>query len=108
MNSDKVIRRKELLELIGVSAVTQWRMEKSGIFPRRFRVGKGSVGWHLTEVEEWLRSRDRVERQVVERTMLRRAADRELSLGARSPRANGALAGGAERGDGRDGVVMGS
>lgn len=76
MNTDRVIRRKQLLEFLGVSSVTQWRMEKAGQFPRRFRVGKGSVGWHLSEVEEWLRSRDRVERQMVERTLVRRAEDR--------------------------------
>jgi prophage regulatory protein len=78
MDRDKVIRRKELLELIGVSPVTQWRMEKAGLFPQRFKLGTGSVGWHLKEVEEWLESRERVPRQVVERSMGRRAADRAL------------------------------
>ncbi|OGT96400.1 MAG: hypothetical protein A2X80_01120 [Geobacteraceae bacterium GWB2_52_12] len=76
MDMDKVVRRRQLLELIGVSAVTQWRMEKAGLFPQRFRLGMGAVGWHLTEVEEWLRNRERVERQRVERKTLRRAADR--------------------------------
>jgi prophage regulatory protein len=84
MNSDKVIRRKQLLELIGVSQATQWRMEQAGSFPRRFRLGAGSVGWHLTEVEEWLRKRERVERQEVERTTVRRAADRVPFQGGRS------------------------
>lgn len=86
MDTDKVVRRKQLLELIGVSSVTQWRMEKAGLFPQRFRLGMGTVGWHLTKVEEWLRSRERVERQRVERKNLRRAADRaahsDASIGA--------------------------
>ena len=81
MDMDKVVRRKQLLELIGVSAVTQWRMEKAGLFPQRFRLGVGAVGWHLTEVEEWLRNRERVERQRVERKTLRRAADRVANDG---------------------------
>ena len=81
MNPDMVIRRKQLLELIGVSPATQWRMEKAGLFPQRFRMGKGAVGWHLTEVEEWLRNRERVGRQEVERTTVRRAADRARLLG---------------------------
>jgi predicted DNA-binding transcriptional regulator AlpA len=76
MDMDKVVRRKQLLELIGVSSVTQWRLEKAGLFPQRFRLGIGAVGWHLTEVEEWLRNRERVERQMVERKTQRRAADR--------------------------------
>lgn len=57
---EKVIRRKELLQLIGVSSATQWRMEKAGEFPARRRLGKASVGWLLSEVEEWLKSRERV------------------------------------------------
>jgi predicted DNA-binding transcriptional regulator AlpA len=81
MDMDRVVRRKQLLELIGVSTVTQWRMEKAGLFPARFRLGKGLVGWHLTEVEEWLRNRDRVPAQVVERKTVRRAADRAFLSG---------------------------
>lgn len=76
MEADKVIRRKELLQIIGVSAATQWRLEKAGLFPRRIRVGRGAVGWHLAEVEEWLKTRGRVERSLVPRTPGRRAADR--------------------------------
>jgi len=57
---DRVVRRKQLLEIIGVSGATQWRMEKAGLFPARVRLGKGSVGWHLAEVEKWLENRERV------------------------------------------------
>ncbi len=75
MAADKVIRRRELLQMIGVSAATQWRLEKAGLFPRRIRVGRGAVGWHLAEVEEWLKTRGRVERSLVPRTSGRRAED---------------------------------
>ena len=57
---NRVIRRKELLKMIGVSSVTQWRMEKAGLFPARVRLNRASVGWLLCEVEEWLNSRERV------------------------------------------------
>jgi prophage regulatory protein len=76
MDMDKVLRRQQLLELIGVSSATQWRMEKAGQFPARFRLGAGLVGWHLTEVEAWLQNRERVLRQTQERKTIRRAADR--------------------------------
>ena len=33
-------------------------MEKAGLFPARVKLGKGVVGWLLTEVEEWLKNRD--------------------------------------------------
>jgi predicted DNA-binding transcriptional regulator AlpA len=59
-NENRVIRRKQLLEMIGVSSVTQWRMEKAGLFPARRRLGTGSVGWILSEVEEWIKSRERL------------------------------------------------
>lgn len=60
MEHDKLIRRTEVLELIGLSHSTQWRLEKAGRFPARVRLGIGSVGWHLAEVEEWVRERERV------------------------------------------------
>ena len=60
MDMDRLIRRKQLLELVGLSYTTQWRMEKAGLFPARVKLGKASVGWHLAEVEEWVRGRERV------------------------------------------------
>ena len=57
---DRVVRRKQLLELIGLSNTTQWRLEKAGQFPARIKLGQGSVGWHLNEVEDWLKGRERV------------------------------------------------
>lgn len=61
MENDKLIRRKQMLALIGLSRTTQWRLEKAGRFPTRVRIGAGSVGWHLAEVEEWVRGRERVQ-----------------------------------------------
>ncbi|MBU5613753.1 helix-turn-helix transcriptional regulator [Geomonas azotofigens] len=58
--SFKVIRRKELLNLTGLSYSTQWRLEKAGLFPARVRLGRGSVGWRLSEVEAWVLGRERL------------------------------------------------
>ncbi|MBJ6749935.1 helix-turn-helix transcriptional regulator [Geomonas anaerohicana] len=60
MDNDKLIRRKQVLDLIGLSHSTQWRLERAGRFPARVRLSSGSVGWHLAEVEEWVRERERV------------------------------------------------
>lgn len=57
---DKLIRRREVLELIGLSRSTQWRLEKAGQFPARVKLGTASVGWHLPEVEEWVKERERI------------------------------------------------
>ena len=75
---DRVVRRKQLLEIIGVSSTTQWRMEKAGLFPARVKIGKGLVGWHLTEVEGWLKDRERVLARAQGSERLRRASDRPL------------------------------
>jgi predicted DNA-binding transcriptional regulator AlpA len=82
---DRVVRRKQLLQLIGVSCATQWRMEKAGQFPARIKLGKGSVGWHLTEVEEWLKGRERVSGLPEEGVRLRRATDRLGGISNMSP-----------------------
>lgn len=57
---DKILRRKQLLDIVGISYTTLWRLEKAGDFPARVRLGYGSVGWHLDEVEEWLKGRERL------------------------------------------------
>jgi len=88
INMDKVVRRKQLLELIGLSCATQWRMEKAGLFPARIKLGEGSVGWHLTEVEAWLRDRERVSRHPMTGEMLRRASDR-VAAGSNSNNGQG-------------------
>jgi prophage regulatory protein len=64
MEASKLIRRKELLNLIGVSCATQWRLEKAGLFPVRVQLGKSSVAWRLSEVEEWINGRERVQGRV--------------------------------------------
>lgn len=56
---DHILRRKQLIEIIGISYTTLWRMEKAGDFPARIRLGRRAVGWHLDEVEEWLKTRER-------------------------------------------------
>jgi len=56
----RVVRRRELLSLIGLSCSTQWRLEKAGQFPARVRLGKGSVGWRLAEVEAWVSDREKL------------------------------------------------
>jgi len=51
---ERIIRKPELLGMIGLSDATVWRMEKAGEFPRRLRLGGNSVGWFLGEIDGWL------------------------------------------------------
>ena len=59
---DTIIRKPELFSKLSLSDATIWRMEKSGKFPRRIKLGGNSVGWFENEVEAWLlkKSADRL------------------------------------------------
>lgn len=54
---ERVIRRKELLECVGLSYTSIWRLEKENQFPARRQISAGLVGWISSEVDEWLKSR---------------------------------------------------
>jgi prophage regulatory protein len=51
---ERLIRKPELREMIGLSDTTVWRLEKSGGFPKRIQIGGSSVAWLLTEVLSWI------------------------------------------------------
>jgi len=53
----RIIRKPELLNMIGLSAPTIWRMEKAGTFPKRLRLGGNSCGWLSTEIDAWIEER---------------------------------------------------
>lgn len=53
----RVIRKHELLKILGVSESTLLRMRRSGEFPSPVQIYDRCVGWLSTEVFEWLESR---------------------------------------------------
>jgi prophage regulatory protein len=52
-----MLRWYEVKERTGLSRSTIWRLEGSGIFPRRRQLGGNSVGWVEAEIQEWLEGR---------------------------------------------------
>ena len=54
----KFIRKKAVLDLVGMSATTLWREEREGRFPLRRRISKSSVAWIYEEIIEWMKSRE--------------------------------------------------
>jgi prophage regulatory protein len=56
---DRFVREAEREEITGLSRTTWWRMERSGNAPRRRRISANSVGWLLSELTEWIRTRER-------------------------------------------------
>ncbi|NTW87789.1 MAG: AlpA family transcriptional regulator [Desulfobulbaceae bacterium] len=53
----RIIRKPELLNMVGLSDPTIWRLEKDGKFPKRLRLGGNSCGWLENEVNGWLSER---------------------------------------------------
>ncbi len=55
---DRLVRAAELSRIVALSRTQVWRLEKAGKFPRRRRLGPNSVAWLLSEVQEFLRTRE--------------------------------------------------
>jgi len=53
----RIIRKPELLKMVGLSDATVWRMERAGKFPRRVQLGASAVGWLDSEIESWFASK---------------------------------------------------
>lgn len=62
---NRIIRPTELRQILGVSASTLWRMQKSGALPRPFKLGLGAraVGWKSRVIEDWIESRSNNEEE---------------------------------------------
>ena len=53
----RILRRREVVKLIGLSRATLYRMISSGEFPRPVQISPRCTGWRADEVEEWVSSR---------------------------------------------------
>ncbi len=56
----RILRIREVTALVGMSAVTLWRHEREGRFPRRIQLSGSGVGWRSDEIQEWILNRPRV------------------------------------------------
>ena len=57
------IRPRQVLEMIGVSRTTLWRMVREGSFPQPVRItarDNGARGYLLEAVESWMRQRSAI------------------------------------------------
>lgn len=84
------IRIRQVLEMIGVSRTTLWRMVQAGLFPRPVCITERNRGYERQTVEEWMTARTEAGPNsltlppVVRRREARRAAARAAL--ARLPR----------------------
>jgi len=52
-----MLRRSEMVKLVGLGFTTVWRLENAGKFPARKQLSIGRVGWLRTEVASWIAGR---------------------------------------------------
>lgn len=57
LSQSKIIRRKQLAKILGVSEVTVWRWECEGRLPKKRQIGPNVVGWLASEIDAWLADR---------------------------------------------------
>ncbi len=60
-HDSKILRLPEVIALTGISASSIRREEKAGRFPKRVRLGPGTVGWKSEAVTAGVRSREPVD-----------------------------------------------
>lgn len=54
---NRIVRPKELSQLLGISKVTLWRMEKEGKLPARIKISDRAVGWTESSINEWIKNK---------------------------------------------------
>lgn len=58
----RILNKRELKQMVLYSPQHVARLEKSGKFPKRVKLGPNRVGWVEAEIKDWLQQRmdDRV------------------------------------------------
>jgi prophage regulatory protein len=52
-----IVRPADIEQVIGLSRPMVFRLERTGDFPRRRRLGARASGWLLDDLRDWLQSR---------------------------------------------------
>lgn len=53
----RILRRKEVEAMIGLSRSTIYKLISQEIFPKPVQLGTRAVGWRLSDIEAWLNTR---------------------------------------------------
>ena len=54
---EKLYRQPSVCEMCAISRATLYRWVRSGLFPRPIRMGRNSVAWPSSAIEQWQRER---------------------------------------------------
>lgn len=60
--TDRIVREAERKAITSISRTTAWSLERKGLFPKRRQLypQSSSVGWLLSELNEWVTSRQAI------------------------------------------------
>ena len=56
--AERILRRREVLDRVGVGQSTLYDWMKRGEFPRPVALGSKLVGWRESDIDGWIASRD--------------------------------------------------
>ena len=57
---ERLLRRTELEEILGLSRASIYRLIALGRFPAPLKIGISAVRWHPQDVRDWLAARPRI------------------------------------------------
>jgi len=52
--TSKILRMNQVIESVGLSKASIYRLGKLGLFPKPFKIGIAAVGWDQAEIEFWI------------------------------------------------------
>lgn len=56
MHEERMLRLKQVLELVPVSKSTIWDWVKKGMFPQPIRLGSKTTCWKMSDIQQYLQS----------------------------------------------------
>lgn len=59
--TDRLICEDERRIITSISRSQAWVLEQDGLFPKRIKLGNRSVAWRLSEILEWIETREGVQ-----------------------------------------------
>ena len=59
MDERRVIRLEDVCQIVSLARSTIYAKVSAGGFPPPIRLGSRSVGWRLTDIDEWLEAPER-------------------------------------------------
>ena len=54
---DRLLRRREVEDMTGLSRASIYRLMQQGVFPRPVKVGSTAVRWKESDIAAWIESR---------------------------------------------------